>query len=208
MDGGRVIIAAIVADTQGPDVPLLVEKVATGDRQSFLELYDQFADRVYGLAVYMLHDEMAAEEVTQETFLKFWNSAASFRSDRGRFSTWLLTIARRTAIDRIRRESRRPEIAEDLDVEADWKTEFSQPASGSEEARWRTLYFSLNELPVEQRHAVTLSYYHGLSHSEIASYLDIPLGTAKTRIRLGLQKLRASWLESESDASKSAEGAV
>lgn len=186
-------------------MPQLVERVARGDRQSFLALYDRFADRVYGLAVYMLQDGMAAEEVTQETFLKFWTSADSFRSDRGKFSTWLLTIARRTAIDRIRAESRRPEIAEDLDIEADWKPEFSHPASDSEESRWRTLYFSLRELPPEQRRALTLSYYHGLSHSEIASYLDIPLGTAKTRIRLGLQKLRASWFGTGANASKSAD---
>lgn len=197
-----------MAESQEPDVSRLVELVAQGNQTSFLELYDLFADRVYGLAVYMLRDGMAAEEVTQETFLKLWTSADSFRPGRGRFSTWLLTIARRTAIDRIRRESRRPEIAEDLDVEADWTREFSNPASDSEEARWRALYFSLNELPPEQRRAVTLSYYHGLSHSEIAAYLEIPLGTAKTRIRLGLQKLRASWLEPDSNASESADQAV
>lgn len=197
----RYIIALIVSDRTSAEVAELVRRVAQGDRGSFLDLYDQFSSDVYGLALYMLHDEMAAEEVTQETFLKVWTSADTYKPNRGKFSSWLLTIARRTAIDRLRKDSRRPEIAEHVDVEAEWRPELTKPASDSEEARWRSLYFSLQELPVEQRKAVTLSYYHGLSHSEIAAYLDIPLGTAKTRIRLGLQKLRDSWFRGEGDTS-------
>ncbi len=198
---GRVIIASIVANNAVEDIPRLVRQVAQGDRKSFLALYDRYSPKVYGLAVYMLKDKMTAEEVTQETFLKLWTSADKFEPGRGKFSSWLLTIARHTAIDHIRKRSRRPDIAEDIDIEAEWRSEFSHPVSGSEESRWRSLYFSLQELPSEQRKAVTLSYYHGLSHSEIASFLDVPLGTAKTRVRLGLQKLRDSWFSKETDAS-------
>lgn len=173
----------------------LMLQVATGDRQAFMQLYDRFSSRVFGLALHMSKDPAMAEEISQETFIKVWTSADTFRPERGRVSTWLLTITRRTAIDRFRKQSRRPEISENMEVEADWNPEMSEPLTGTEESRWRTLYFALQELPIEQRRAIVLSYYHGLSHSEIAAQLEIPLGTAKTRIRLGMEKLRSSWFE-------------
>lgn len=175
------------------DPPELIRRVADGDRAAFMQLYDRFASKVYGLALYITKNPSVAEEVSQETFVKLWTSADTFRPARGRFSTWLLTIARRTAIDRIRKQSRRPDIADGVDVEADWDPDLQEPLTATEESRWRTLYFALQELPQEQRQAIVLSYYHGLSHSEIAAHLGIPLGTAKTRIRLGMEKLRASW---------------
>jgi RNA polymerase sigma-70 factor (ECF subfamily) len=180
----------------------LVHRIAEGDQEAFLQLYDQFSSRVYGLAVYISKDENAAEEITQETFIKLWTSADTFKRQRGRVSSWLLTIARRTAIDWHRRQSRKPPIAEEIEVEADWDPAFSEPLSHSEESRWRSLYFALKALPIEQRQAVVLSYYHGLSHSQIAQQLNIPLGTAKTRIRLGMQKLREGWFEDRPDTSK------
>lgn len=165
-------------------------------------LYDLFASKVYGLALYLTKDEAMAEEVSQETFVKLWTSADTFRSGRGSVSAWLLTIARRTAIDRFRKQGRRPEIVENMEVEADWNPVMGAPLSDTEESRWRTLYFALRELPVEQRQAIVLSYYHGLSHSEIASHLEIPLGTVKTRIRLGMEKLRESWFRVDPERSK------
>lgn len=198
----QAIIVLIVTPEFPEDPSELVQRVANGDQEAFMRLYDLFADKVYGLALYILKTPQAAEEVSQETFVKLWTSADSFRPDRGRFSSWLLTIARRTAIDRIRRLDRRPNIADGLDIEADWNADLRQPGSGGEEARWRTMYFALQELPEEQRQAIVLSYYHGLSHSEIATHLGIPLGTAKTRIRLGMQKLRDRWLDPGPDTSK------
>lgn len=179
-----------------------MRRVAAGDRDAFMQIYDLFASRVYGLALYLTKDEAAAEEVSQETFVKVWTSADTFNSGRGSFSAWLLTIARRTAIDRFRKQDRRPDIAESVEIEADWNPAMGAPLSNTEESRWRTLYFALQELPQEQRQAIVLSYYHGLSHSEIASHLEIPLGTAKTRIRLGMEKLRESWFGAFSDKSK------
>lgn len=197
-----------MSEDPGLDIPDLVARVADGDRNAFRQLYDLYADQVYGLVRYVTRHEQTAEEVTQETFIKLWRKAGSFRSGRGKFSTWLLTIAKRTAIDRLRREDRRPEIAEAVDVEADWRPVLSNPGGDSEEARWRSLYFALQDLPEEQKQAVSLAYYQDMSHSQIAEFLGIPLGTAKTRIRLGMQKLRDAWLNSEDDASKSASADV
>lgn len=179
----------------------LVRRVAKGDRAAYFELYQRFADRVFGLALHITRHRATAEEVAQETFLKLWTAADTFRPEQGRVSAWLLTITRRTAIDRLRYEGRRPELDETLDIEADWLINLASGVSQSDEARWHSLYFALQQLPAEQRHAIALAYYFGLSHREIAGYLDIPLGTAKTRIRLGMEKLRDAWL---SDASEQA----
>lgn len=185
------------------DIDALVAQVAAGDRRAFAELYDRFSEQVFGLVRYVTRHEPTAEDVTQETFLKLWQKADSYRPGRGKFSTWLLTIAKRTAIDRLRKQDRRPDVAEAIDVEADWRPALSNPGSGGDEARWRSLYFALHDIPDEQRQAIALAYYQGMSHSQIASYLGIPLGTVKTRIRLGMQKLRRAWLDSEGDASES-----
>lgn len=183
------------------DIAGLVARVADGDQRAFADLYDLYADRVYGLARYVTGHNSTAEEVTQETFLKLWRKADRFRASRGSFSTWLLTIAKRTAIDRLRREDRRPDVAQTVEVEAEWRPALSNPGSGGEEARWRSLYFALHDIPAEQRQAIALAYYQDMSHSQIAAYLGIPLGTVKTRIRLGMQKLRQAWLASGTDAS-------
>ncbi|MDX1600709.1 MAG: sigma-70 family RNA polymerase sigma factor [Anaerolineales bacterium] len=190
------------------DADELVEMVVEGDRRAFAELYNRFSDQVFGLARYVTRHEPTAEEVTQETFLKLWRKADTYRSGRGKFSTWLLTIAKRTAIDRLRKEDRRPDVAEAVDVEAEWRPAMSNPGSDSEEARWRSLYFALHDLPDEQRQAIALAYYQDMSHSQIAEYLGIPLGTVKTRIRLGMQKLRAAWQTADSNRSDSGESDV
>lgn len=186
------------------DVDALVARVADGDRRAFAELYDRFADQVYGLVRYVTRHDLTAEEVTQEAFLKLWRKAGSYSPGRGKFSTWFLTLAKRTAIDRLRKDDRRPDLAEGVDIEAEWRTEFSNPGSGGEEARWRSLFFTLQQLPPEQMQAVSLAYYHDMSHSQIAEYLGIPLGTVKTRIRLGMQKLRDAWFDEGEDTSNSA----
>jgi RNA polymerase sigma-70 factor (ECF subfamily) len=172
-------------------------QVAQGDREAFITLYDLHAPRVYALALRMLGEQMAAEEVTQDTFLKLWTRANKFSAQKGNLLTWLLTITRRTAIDRIRLENRRPEFGNPTDPEDTWR--FSpDPSSQTEEARWRSMHFALQELPPEQRQAIELAYYQGMSQSQIADYLKIPLGTIKTRVRLGMDKLRQIWLRDKS----------
>lgn len=174
----------------------LVLKVAEGNRRAFLELYDRYASRVYALALRMLGESMAAEDITQEVFIKLWSRAGTYRSKRGSLATWLLTIARRTALDRIRLEGRRPVTAEPGDEQTGWE-HLVNGESGTEEARWRSLRFAVMDLPAEQRLVIEHAFYYGLSQSQIAAQLDIPLGTVKTRMRLGMDKLRLAWLEGE-----------
>jgi RNA polymerase sigma-70 factor (ECF subfamily) len=176
--------------------PALVERVAQGDRTAFLELYDRHASRVFALAARMLGDRASAEEVTQDAFLKLWTRARAFSPSRGALLAWLLTITRNNALDRIRLEARRPVLTEVslFDLE-DGGRDLQSPESGSEEARWRSLRFALAELPDGQRRVIELAFYQGLSHSQMAEILGVPLGTVKTRLRLGMERLRATWIE-------------
>lgn len=158
-----------------------------------MALYDRYASRVYGLALKMLGDPMMAEDVSQDAFVRLWNRAETYRPERGAFSTWILTITRRIAIDRLRMLSRRPEIAYSID-ERDWETPVAKGSMASSD-RWRTLASLIEDIPSEQRIVIELAYFFGLSHRQIAEHTSVPLGTVKTRIRLGLEKLREAWFD-------------
>jgi RNA polymerase sigma-70 factor (ECF subfamily) len=189
---GAGIILPGVSGTSLPDDATLMQQVAQGDRRAFLSLYDKYAVRVHGLSLRMLRDAMSAEELTQDAFLRLWTRAQTFNPDRGQVLSWLLAITRRLALDRFRLDSRAPPPSEsdnpgeDLDRLAD-------ESSRTEEARWRSLRFALADLPPEQRLPIELAFYYGLSQREIAEHLRIPLGTVKTRVRLGMDKLRRAW---------------
>jgi RNA polymerase sigma-70 factor (ECF subfamily) len=184
-----------MADEQNfDDEAQLLRQVAKGDRQAFLKLYDAYASRVYGLCLRMLGDPMRAEDVVQETFLKVWSRARSFNPRKGSLITWLLTITRRTALDRIRYEGRRPDLSNVVGDQSEW-AQLPDPKSTTVESRWGSLRFALESLPPEQRQVIELAYYHGMSQSEMAEFLDIPLGTVKTRVRLGMGKLRDLWMQ-------------
>jgi RNA polymerase sigma-70 factor (ECF subfamily) len=177
----------------------LIARVARGDEQALLELYDRYASRVYALALRILREPMMAEEAVQDTFLKVWNHAREYQPQRGALQIWLLTIARRTALDRLRLEARRPSLSDATDPEELWR---SIPDAGSteDEARWRSLYLTVQTLPPEYRVVIELAYYQGLSQSQIAAVLGWPLGTVKTRLREAMQRLRRAW---EADPSES-----
>jgi RNA polymerase sigma-70 factor (ECF subfamily) len=144
--------------------------------------------------VRILHDPMLAEEATQDTFLKLWSRARLYLAERGSLLLWLLTIARRTALDRLRLEARRPLLSDSRDPEEAWGT-IPDHNSLPEEARWRSLYFAVQALAPDHRQVIELAYYQGLSQSEIAEVLGWPLGTVKTRLRAAMQHLRQSWNE-------------
>lgn len=182
------------------DDAALVQQVAAGDRQAFASLYDRYATRVYALAVRMLGESMAAEEVTQDAFLKLWSRSTSYDPGRGTLLPWLLTIARRTALDRIRMESRRPAIVEP-DRDEEWD-ELPDGDSQGEEARWLSLRFEVAGLPGDQRQVIELAYFQGMTHSQIAAETGLPLGTVKTRLRLGMERLREKWLRGEGATSR------
>jgi RNA polymerase sigma-70 factor, ECF subfamily len=172
----------------------LVGRVAIGDENAFLALYDRHASRVNGLTLHILGDPMLAEEATQDTFLKLWSRARQYLAERGPFLPWLLTIARRVALDRIRLEARRPALSDANDPENTWQN-LSDLETTTEETRWRSLYFAVQSLHPDQRKVIELAYYQGMSQSEIAEVLEWPLGTVKTRLRAAMEKLRELWNE-------------
>ena len=169
----------------------LIERIAAGDRGAFDELYGRYARAVLGLALRRLGDRGRAEDVVQEAFAAIWRSARSYRPERGTGAAWLYAIARNTIVDGLRR---RPEPAADPPETA------SGDAGPPEEAEsawlaWR-VHRALEELPEHERPVIELAYYGGLSQSEVAEFLQIPLGTVKTRTRSALQRL-AGALEEE-----------
>ncbi len=170
----------------------LIERVALGDRDAFDELYRRFARPVLGMALRQLGDRGRAEDATQETFAAVWRSARSFRADRGSGSAWLYAVARHAIVDRARQ--RREPVAEAVPEEV--ATE-AGPAELAE-ASWLTwrVHSALEQVPERERVVIELAYWSGLSQSEIASYLDVPLGTVKTRTRTALARL-AGLLERE-----------
>lgn len=170
----------------------LIARVARGDERAFLALYDRYASRVHGLTVHMLGDAMLAEEATQDTFLKVWSRARDYLAERGPVLPWLLTIARRVALDRLRLEARRPSLSDASDPDEAWQ-DLPADDSTTDEARWRSIYFALQTLHPDQRKVIELAYYQGLSQSEIAEVLNLPLGTVKSRLRAAMEKLRELW---------------
>jgi RNA polymerase sigma-70 factor (ECF subfamily) len=174
-----------------PDQDLMA-RIRQRDTSALAELYDLYASRIYSLAVAVLGDGMGAQEVTQDVFMKVWQSPNLYYREDGRFVGWLLTITRRLAIDRLRHEQRRS--GKSISIDLDDFPELRDTAP-DEEARWRELRHMMDELPVEQREVILLAYYRGLSQSEIAEHLGLPLGTVKTRLRLGMDKLRLAYAE-------------
>lgn len=165
-------------------------RAAHGDQRAFAELYDLLSARVFGLILRVLVDRSQSEEVLQEVFLEAWQSATAFDPDRGSARTWLLTIAHRRAVDRVRAShaSRRRDLAagaRDLaEARPGVDDEVELLIDGTRAVR------GLDGLPEPQRRAIVLAYFGGYSQSEISVLLGAPLGTIKTRIRDGLTRLR------------------
>jgi RNA polymerase sigma factor (sigma-70 family) len=171
----------------------LVEAVARADEDALGELYDRFGKVAYGLAYKILQDAALAEDAVQEAFLQIWRGASSYRPERGKASTWLLTFVHRRAVDLVRREQKRRTLPAMADPEG------SDP--GADEAvvtrsRREIVQDALRRLPAEQREPIELAYYGGLTQSELADRLDQPLGTIKSRMFSGLQRLRVLLAES------------
>jgi RNA polymerase sigma-70 factor (ECF subfamily) len=168
----------------------LLRDVAEGDRAAFAEVYDRISSRVLGLVIRVLRDRAQSEEVTQEVFLEIWQQAAKFDANRGSGMAWVLTMAHRRAIDRIRASQKSHE--RDLrigirDMERDFDSVSESVEIRIENERVKAAMSRLTPL---QREAVILAYYGGYTHSEMAQILGIPLGTVKTRLRDGMIRLR------------------
>lgn len=172
----------------------LLEGIARGDESSLAALYDRYHNLAFGLALRVLNDRGRAEDVVQDAFLAVWRKAGSYAEARGSVKTWLATIVRNRAIDivRGRRESDSDDEAVLLALEDSRPSVLEQVTASLDRDVLRTVVASL---PAEQRQAIAMAYFQGLSHSEIAAATDLPLGTVKSRIRLGMQRLKAQLLE-------------
>jgi RNA polymerase sigma-70 factor (ECF subfamily) len=164
--------------------------MARGDHDALAEIYDRHARLVFSLALRIVRDQGAAEDIVQEVFSQAWRQAARYEPRRGNVIAWLLNLTRSRAIDRLRGRRSRPEAAgnslalemPDLGQPIDEKLALSGRAA--------EIRAAVEELSVLQRVAIELSFYEGLTHVEIAERLELPLGTVKTRIRQGLLKLK------------------
>jgi RNA polymerase sigma-70 factor (ECF subfamily) len=167
----------------------LLALAAREDEQALAELYDRYGRVAYGLALRIVRDPALAEDAVQEAFLTLWRTAGSFRSDKAKPSTWILTLVHRRAVDVVRREERRraaplegTEEPDERSLAADEEIELND--------RRRLVQEALRQLPDEQREALELAYYGGLTQSELAERLSVPLGTIKSRMFTGLRRLR------------------
>jgi RNA polymerase sigma-70 factor (ECF subfamily) len=174
-----------------------IRRVARGDGDALATLYDRHSRVVYSLALRVLGDTREAEEVVQDVFAQAWRQAGRYDTSRGAVVAWLLVMTRSRAIDRLRARRGLQPLAGDGEQALGV---LSDPAGGPErealsaEARSRVRE-ALDQLPLVQRLAIELAFFEGLTHVEIAERLEIPLGTIKTRIRLGLMKLKDAFVE-------------
>ncbi len=178
----------LVPPAGGADIDALLGRVARGDNQAFDALYDQVSSAVYGLARRVVRDPARAEDVTQEVFLEVWRKAARFDSNLGKAKTWIMTITHRRAVDAVRRSE--SQKRQDQHTAPD-EVVHDQPADAviraEEHGAVRECLETLTDLQVE---SVRLAYFNGYTYAEVASLLDKPLPTIKTRMRDGLIRLR------------------
>jgi RNA polymerase sigma-70 factor (ECF subfamily) len=174
----------------------LVQRIVSGDASALEALYDRYIRQCFGLALRMLGDSAVAEEVIQEVFIKLWSQPLSYSSQRGKFASWLLSLVHHRCIDELRRRSR-TEVALD-EPTGENQIEREPVATGADpsEQVWlmeqqRAVRDALGKIAPNQRQVLEMAYFNGLSQSEIAAKLNQPLGTVKTRIRLGMQNLRS-----------------
>jgi RNA polymerase sigma factor (sigma-70 family) len=166
----------------------LLSLVASSDEGALAELYDRFGGVSYGLALRILRDEALAQDAVQEAFLSIWRTADRFLAERARASTWILTLVHRRAVDLVRREDRRR--GEPLEAAPEPVARETVEEEATLGYQRRVVQEALRRLPPEQREALELGYYGGLTQSQLAERLDQPLGTIKSRMFTGLSRLR------------------
>lgn len=175
----------------------LLARLASGDRAALSPLYDLYAGPVFALLLRIVAERAAAEDLLQEVFVRVWQRADTYQVGRGRPLTWVLGIAHNLAIDEVRRRRRRPQGADEREAGQLEERLAALPSAeaGPEEQAWhhqrrQQIGVALAQLPPAQRTIIELAYFEGYTQSQMAAHLGEPLGTIKTRLRLGIQKLR------------------
>ena len=189
----RFFISRSVNEEQNKERDIgLLRRIADGDRVAFAEFYDRHSTLMFSVAAKILNDAGEAEDVLQETFVQIWEKAKNFDPALGKASSWVCILVRNRAIDRIRASQRRSRLAEAAGAEFSIIAEADDTANdgvhGRENAK--LIQSAIVGLPAEQRHAIELAFFSGLTQDEISKKLNAPLGTIKARIRRGLLKLR------------------
>lgn len=172
----------------------LLRLITRADENALGVLYDRYGRLVYSVALNTLSDPLLAEEATQDVFERVWRKASTYSAEQGRITTWLVSIARHRSIDLFRQTRSHHE-----NMQVDWQEFEAIDLPDGQNVEWEAdltqrqqrIRWAVAQLPVEQKQALGMAFFQGLSHPEIASALGEPLGTVKTRIRLGMQKLRA-----------------
>jgi RNA polymerase sigma-70 factor (ECF subfamily) len=184
-------MSAVYTDEQ------LIHALKRGEQWAMSILYDRYARLVFSLALKILQDHGAAEEAVQDVFVKVWRRCKDYDTERGKFSSWLIGIAHNHAIDELRRRRVRPAASEE---ETDEMNEVADHAPATldlalQSLEHRRILDALDEIPLEQRQPIEMAYFEGFTQQEIAEKLCQPLGTIKTRMRLGMQKLKGLLIE-------------
>ncbi len=172
----------------------LLAQIGEKDREALASLYDRYGRRVFALAARILNDPVGSEEVTQDVFMSVWRRGASYTSKKGKFTTWLFSIAHNRTIDELRKRRRdRSRENDDIEDHYDLKSSDISPADAAvAQSEYAKVKAAMDNLPEEQKSVVELSYFKGLAQTEIATKTGQPLGTVKTRMRLALKKLRVA----------------
>ena len=172
----------------------LLDRITESDTDALAALYDRYGRRVFALAARILNDPISSEEITQDVFLSIWRRGASYNVAKGKFTTWMFGIAHNRTIDELRKRRRdKSRYSDDIDDHLDISASSISPDdSAVVQSEYALVREVLETLPPPQRTVIVLSYFHGLTQVEIAEKLDQPLGTVKTRMRLGLKKLRTA----------------
>ncbi|MEE8046621.1 MAG: sigma-70 family RNA polymerase sigma factor [Dehalococcoidia bacterium] len=177
---------------QGLEDLELLAQIGNQDREALATLYDRYGRRVFALAVRILNDPVGSEEVTQDVFMSVWRRGATYTSKKGKFTTWLFSIAHNRTIDELRKRRRdRSRMNDDIDDHLNIQSGDISPADATvAKSEYAKIRAAMENLPEEQKNVVELSYFKGFTQTEIAEKTGQPLGTVKTRMRLALKKLR------------------
>lgn len=185
----RVVIKLQTADEIQAE---LLRRIATQDREALSQFYDDTARPLFSLAYRMLGNTEESEEVIQDAFLQIWNKAGKFDAGKGQAFHWALSITRNLCIDRLRARQRRARVIVSFENDQDWEpiAQMPQPETSVDQNEVTAIRAAVRTLPKEQRQAIEMAFFSGLTHPEIAAELQEPLGTVKARIRRGMLKLR------------------